>query len=207
MKLLAGLISLAAAAGETDWIPGVATAGEVGTNCGSSGSIAGNAVNATCTIDITPGLNAVFISVAGSFPIENTNTYTGFEGISDAVNQNYLIFWEMNGEDNSTCGSHTDVSITCVGNGAADSTPNLLGNFVMDPRQTSFQVPVANPDYTDSAFAFDGTAFAPVWNSTCDESGAPSLACDLVAIKGDGEGGKLAYFGFNGAAGVSNFNF
>ena len=42
--------------------------------------------------------------------------------------------------DNSTCGTVDDISVECTGNGAADLTPNLVNNFVNDPRATSFQV-------------------------------------------------------------------
>jgi hypothetical protein len=198
MKLFATLCALVAAdgTGTPDW-PGQGEG--AGETCGSSGSVAGSAVNATCTIDFG-GFEPAFVSVAGAFKTGD-NQYTGFDGISDSENQNFLVFWKQSADadgnmDNSTCGTAAGVSITCVDNGSADGTANLVGNFIMDPRQTSFQVPVANHD---GAFPFDASAFAPISNATCEETGG-SLACDFT-----GENGNLAYFGFNGAAGQSNF--
>jgi len=194
MKLFAGLLALAAA--NTDW-PGQNTG--AGETCGSSGTVAANAVNSTCTISFG-GFNPVFVSVAGAFPL-SSNSYTGFDGISNAAEQSFLVFWEENFDadgnlDNSTCGTAADVSISCVDNGAANDQANLIGNFIMDPRQTSFQVPVANHD---GAFTYDASAFAPTTNATCEDVGS-NFACDAT-----GENGDLFYFGFNGAAGNSNF--
>jgi hypothetical protein len=200
MKLFATLCALVAAdgTGTPDWPGQDINAGET---CGSSGSVEANAVNATCTISFG-GFNPVFVSVAGAFKTGD-NQYTGFDGISDSEKQNFLVFWEQSFDansvlDNSTCGTAADVSITCVDNGAADATANLVGNFIMDPRQTSFQVPVANHE-GNGPFAYNAEDFEPITNATCEESGS-SLACDF-----GGENGDLAYFGFNGAAGNSNF--
>lgn len=192
MKLFAGLLALAAAG--TDW-PGQNN--DAGGTCGSSGTVSANAVNATCTLSFG-GFTPVFVSVAGAFPTGG-NTYTGFEGISNDAEQSFLVFWsqsEVDGEmDNSTCGTADDVTISCSDNGAADATANLIGNFIMDPRQTSFQVPVANHN---GAFAFDATAYNPTFNSTCEDNDG-AFAC---TASGNGD---LWYFGFNGAAGNSNF--
>jgi hypothetical protein len=192
MKLFAGLLALAAAG--TDW-PGQSEG--AGTTCGSSGSVSANAVNATCTISFG-GYTPVFVSVAGAFPTGG-NTYTGFEGASNDAEQNFLVFWEefeVDGAmDNSTCGTADDVTISCTDNGAADGTANLIGNYIMDPRQTSFQVPVANHD---GAFAFDASGHNPTSNSTCEDTDG-AFAC---TAEGNGD---LWYFGFNGAAGQSNF--
>jgi hypothetical protein len=110
-----------------------------------------------------------------------------------------LVFWEeleVDGVmDNSTCGTDADVTITCTDNGSADTTANLIGNYIMDPRQTSFQVAVANHD---GAFAFDATAHNPTTNSTCEDVGG-SFSC---VAEGNGD---LWYFGFNGKAGNTNF--
>lgn len=194
MKLLAAICAMANAA-PTDW-PGQ-NEGPGGT-CGSTGMVAGSSVNSTCTIDLN-GYTAVFLSIPGSFPLSG-NTYTGFDGISSSTMQNFVVFWEefeVDGEmDNSTCGTSADVSITCVDNGSADATPNLIQNFVSDPRQTDFQVGVMNHDGT---FGFDASAFSPTQNSTCDATG------DVFACDASGENGDLWYFGFTGAAGVSNF--
>lgn len=196
MKLFAGLLALAAAG--TDW-PGQGTG--PGETCGSSGTVTANAVNATCTISYG-GFSPVFVSVAGAFKTGD-NMYTGFDGISSKDEQSFLVFWaqtmDVDGNmDNSTCGTQADVSISCSDNGAADDTADLIGNFVMDPRQTSFQVPVANHG-ANPAFAYDGAAFHPTYNHTCDATG-DGMVCDF-----SGENGQLAYFGFNGEAGQSNF--
>jgi hypothetical protein len=194
MKLFAGLLALAAAE-STSW-PGQNN--DAGGTCGSSGMVPANAVNSTCTISFG-GFTPVFVSVAGAFKTGD-NEYTGFDGISNEEEQSFLVFWSqsagLDGEmDNSTCGTADDVSITCSDNGAANDTPNLIGNFIMDPRQTSFQVPVANHN---GAFAHDATAFNPTSNSTCEDvDGAFSCVAE-----GNGD---LWYFGFNGAAGNSNF--
>lgn len=204
MKLFGALIVAASAQTEGlgSW-PGQEDA--VGKTCGSVTVIDANPVNSTCTID-TGAFNAVFMSVASAFPL-SANTYTGFEGISEGP-QSVLVFWEehvgADGEmDNSTCGTAADITITCVDNGAADATPNLVGNFVMDPRQTSFGVPVANGDEN---FAIDLGKFGAITNMTqgpCAEAQVSTgsvYSCDLSANNGD-----LAYFEFNGAAGNSNF--
>ena len=178
----------------------------VGDQCGSSGSVGDelnpvSAINSTCTIGLN-GRSASFISVAGAFPIAGTMTFTGFDGASSSETQNYLIFWTQDGINNSTCGSVTDVTITCVDNGEPNDTQNMHGNFVMDPRQTDFQVPVANPS-DDAGHVYDATAFGALTNVTCPESGG-LITCTFG--KDDGSNvADIAYFGFNGATGVSNF--
>jgi len=202
MKLFATLAACATAASWPGQMDGSDAPG-VGQSCGTTVSIKANAVNSTCTID-TNGFNAIFMSVAGSFPT-GANTYVGFPGASNDENQEVFVMW-MEGLDadgmldNSTCGTDADISITCVDDGSMDATANLVGNFIMDPRQTHFGVPVANGD---ADFAFDMTAFAGtnLTSGHCEVVCTGMVcACDLST-----HFGQLSYVEFDGVAGSSNF--
>jgi len=147
--------------------------------------------------------------VAGSFPLPKENgadaTWTGFEGVSSADNQNILVFWaqqEVDGYlDNSTCGTVDDISVECTDNGAADLTPNLVNNFVNDPRATSFQVGVAN---AGADFAVDLSEYGPIYNVSSGH-GDVAVTGDAVSVDFSAHNGQLSYFGFEGAAGNSQF--
>jgi len=175
----------------------------VGQQCGTTVSIKANAVNSTCTID-TNGFPVHFMSVAGSFPTSAT-TYVGFPGASNDEDQEVFIMWEegldADGKlDNTTCGTEADISITCVDDGAMDGTPNLIGNFIMDPRQTHFGVPVANGD-ADFAFDMTSSAGTNMTSGHCEPVCTGMVcACDLSA-----HNGQLSYIEFDGVAGLSNF--
>merc|ERR1719225_42728 len=151
------------------------------------------------------GRTPAFVSVAGSFPLPLVGDYvfTGFEGISNAEKQDVLVFWDqplndLGEPDNSTeyCGKDVDVSISCEDYGGAWLTPNLVSNFAHDPRQTSFQVGVANHD---DSFAMDmgaGWTNATSGHAECSTSG-DTVYCPFGA---GSTAGTLAYFGFNGYA-------
>ena len=105
--------------------------------------------------------------------------------------------------DNSTCGSFTDVTIMCVNNGAADATANLVGNFISDPRQTSFSVMVANGDEN---FAIDLARFGDIQNLTQGHCAAEMTKTgNAYSCNFSENNGVLSYFGFVGAAGNNNF--
>jgi len=174
----------------------------LGTQCGSQAFIKANPINATCTMSFN-GFVPAFVSVAGSFPLPAVGdmTFTGFEGISNAETQDVLVFWyqdvdEYGNPDNSTCGKDTDISIECLDYGGAWLTPNLVSNFAHDPRQTSFQVGVANHD---DSFQFDmlaGSKNASSGHADCTVTG-DSIACPFGPSS---TAGTLAYFGFDGQA-------
>ena len=107
--------------------------------------------------------------------------------------------------DNSTaiCGTDADVTITCVDNGAPTTTANLVGNFMMDPRNPSYQVPVAN---ADANFVMDLSAHGTITNATCHGSGEAANTGSTYSCDFSGNNGDLSYFAFNGGvSGQSNF--
>jgi len=177
---------------------------KLGMSCGSQAFIEANPINATCTMSFG-GRTPAFVSVAGSFPLPLVGDYvfTGFEGISNAEKQDVLVFWDqplndLGEPDNSTeyCGKDVDVSISCEDYGGAWLTPNLVSNFAHDPRQTSFQVGVANHDVN---FQFDmgaGATNASSGHADCYVDN-DSIICPFGP---DSTAGTLAYFGFNGYA-------
>lgn len=174
----------------------------LGGTCGSQASIKANPINATCTMSFG-GFTPAFVSVAGSFPLPAVGdmTFTGFEGISNAEDQDVLVFWKQEYDadgnlDNSTCGADTDISIDCVDYGGAWLTPNLVSNYAHDPRQTSFNVAVANHD---DSFAIDmgaGWQNATSGHAACTTSGN-TLSCPFGP---DSSAGTLAYCSFSGTA-------
>ena len=73
---------------------------------------------------------------------------------------------------------------------------------MMDPRNPSYQVPVAN---ADANFVMDLSAHGTITNATCHGSGSwftgSTYSCDF---SGNNDG--LSYFAFNGmVSGQSNF--
>jgi len=220
MKLIGSLIAVAfaqdgynpapedptdapAPAADPNW-PGQAVGNEIplGSSCGSQAFIKANPVNATCTITFN-SYKPAFVSVAGSFPLPAVGKYkyTGFEGISNAETQDVLVFWyqELDADgnpDNTTCGLDTDIDVDCVDYGGAWLTPNLLSNYAHDPRQTSFQVGVANHDVNFQYNMGAGATNATSGHAYCTVADN-AISCPFGA---DSTAGTLAYFGFNGYA-------
>jgi hypothetical protein len=190
---------------DPNWPGQVGADGKInlGMSCGSQAFVEANPINATCTMSFG-GRKPVFVSVAGSFPLPQfpgEYKYTGFEGISNDEVQDVLVFWTQSVDadgnpDNTTCGTDEDINVECEDYGGAWLTPNLVSNFAHDPRQTSFQVGVANHD---DSFAFDmgaGWFNATSGHAECVTSG-DTIACPFGA---GSTAGTLAYFGFNGYA-------
>jgi len=198
MKIAA---TFAAVATATEW-PGQS----LSSTCGAIATVdAGHSpVNSTCTVSFG-GYSANFVSVGGVF-WTSANTFTSFDGVFEGNNVEVLVFFEQGldlaGElDNSTCGEASDISVTCVDDGAANGTPNLIGNFAFAPDNNSFQVPVAN---ADAAFAVDLSAFGELANQTCNAApitiSGSSIACAFDGIA------QIEYFGFNSETRPDNPN-
>jgi hypothetical protein len=134
-------------------------------------------------------------------------TFTGFEGLTPEDSLDVVVFWDQDSladgvtPDNSTCGADTDISVSCEDYGGEWMTPNLVNNYVHDPRQSSFSVGVKN---SNADFAIDLAAFEPVTNATSGH-GAVSNTGSTYSCAFGSNNAKLDYFHFNGAAGNSQY--
>jgi hypothetical protein len=108
--------------------------------------------------------------------------------------------------DNSTttCGDESDFTITCSDNGAANTEANLIGNYMMDPRNPSYQVPVAN---ADASFVIDLNGHGSITNATCAGAASASNVGSSYTCDFSDNNGQLSYFGFNGeiSLGLTNY--
>ena len=91
--------------------------------CGTQVNFPDQSINATCTLD-TAGRSPWRVFLGGEY-IVGPNQFTNFEGLgSESID--VVIFWEQTFDsegvlDNSTCGLDTDVTVSCVDNGAAST--------------------------------------------------------------------------------------
>jgi len=193
---------------EPNW-PGNGDLEIVGNLCGSQAAVDANSWNATCVISLN-GYKSKFISVAGSFPLpmDSGMTFTGFEGLTPENTLDVVVFWEQDyladgkTPDNSTCGADTDISISCEDYGGEWTTPNLVNNFVHDPRQTSFSVGVKNGN---ADFSIDLTKYGTITNATSGHGEVANTGAAYTVAFGSNNG-VLDYFHFNGAAGNSQYS-
>jgi hypothetical protein len=185
----------------------------IANKCGSVATVNAKIINSTCTVS-TNGYPIGFISVAGAF-WTGSDTLTGFDGVSEELEQQVLVFWDQDlyahndTPDPTKCGGADDILFNCVDNEAPDSTVNLVGNFIFDPRQTSFQVPVANFDLSQT-FELPDVNGNNVWAGNLNATGGCVVIDGTVggcsSPRGDDEAcdnalqncGQLFYFGFDG---------
>lgn len=227
MKLFAATLLAAANAQSTaapdtgvpSW-PGQVGLKNIGEACGTVTSVDAKIINSTCEVVIDGGYEVGFISVAGAFWLD-ANHVTGFDGVSEESVQQVLIFWKQetyatnDTADPKYCGGEEHISFSCKDNGIPDATVNLVGNFIFDPRQTSFQVPVANWEQ-EIPFELPTNSLKNVWGPNLNATGGCSVIDGTVAGCDNPRGddtpcdnekmncGQLFYFGFDGPAYNSN---
>ena len=74
---------------------------------------------------------------------------------------------------------------------------------MMDPRNPSYQVPVAN---ADANFVMDLSAHGTITNATCNGGAEAVYTGSTYSCDFSGNNGDLSYFAFNGGvSGQSNF--
>jgi len=135
MKVLSAIIAAAA----SDKWDGVSA----DNTCGMVISTDESIVNKTCTVS---GSSMDYIFAGNGAFINGENSFTGFDGTSSDVN--VVVFFaqaENDGVmDNSTC---WDASVSCVDNGAADTSRPLFMENVNDHRNAkngNYNIQIAN---------------------------------------------------------------
>lgn len=158
MKLLATLAAVALAGSDPpqadqDWTETID-----GPNCGSYKNLNGMAsINSTCTLSFN-GLSPDVVQVSAVF-VTGTYTVTGFDGATNYDDQGIVVEWAMaetaDGRDNSTCGSFTDISFSCVDHEAPVEGTFFQGFHNTDVQPLNAQVWLGSGDHAGKSLTYN----------------------------------------------------